>query len=323
MRIGERGAVARERRRGIDDERGQVVFFVITLLLTMILISAAAINIGQAVNRRLMLQVLADAGAFTGATEMARGLNTIARLNLRIQRDWAALTRATAGFTLAPCAIVDPALAIYPARRATWALMIRRLNVAYGIRAEQEARRVTRENAAQLFPREQGAIVRRAREGDPFLGLRRQRPAGRVVEISERRRPGVRPVANGTPAAPQVFALSPARTNPIFACTQPPLPAAPRRPRLAVWYEKTRTPEVGFVWVVTAPAVRARMFDSFFRAVVGRTAIPEMTAAAWAAPAGGEIRLAREQYRVRFRRVRELASSIVNRAIGRTQAVRH
>lgn len=310
-------------RPGLRDESGQVVFFVITIFLTLIVIAAASINIGQAVSRRLMLQVLADTGAFTGATEMARGLNTLANLNHRIQQDWARLTRATVGFTLAPCAVVDPALAIYQARRATWAAMMRRLNGAYGLRATAEARRVTASNARQLFPRESAQVVGLAREGAPGLGLIAQRPAGRVVPMSESRQPGVRPVRNGTPAAPDVFALSPARSNPFFSCTQPPLPISPRRPRLSLWYEKSRDPEVGFVWVVTAPAARARVFDSFFRAVVGRSGIPEMTAAAWAAPVGGEIRMGREQYRVKFRPLRELASSVFNAALARTQPVRH
>ena len=308
------------RHRDLRDERGQVVFFVITMFLTMILIAATAINIGQAVNRRLMLQILADTGAFTGASEMARGLNTLARLNKRIQRDWASLTQATVGFTIAPCAVVDPALALYRIRQTTWAQMMRQMNAVYGGRATSEARRVTRLNAAQLFPRERSRIAARAREGGG--GFRPQRPGGRVVPMSNRRQPGVRPVRNGTPAAPDVFALSPARTNPSFMCTQPPLPAVPRRPSLRVWYEKSLDPQVGFVWVVTAPATRARVFDRFF----GGRAIPEMTAAAWAAPVGGEIRMGRERYRVGFRRLRDMrpsVSSIFNRALGRNQRVRH
>jgi Flp pilus assembly protein TadG len=78
-------------RRSWQDERGQTFVFVLTILFALFLIVAMSVNIGQAVNRRIMLQIAADAGAFTGASEMARGMNTIAEVNLRIQRAWAAM----------------------------------------------------------------------------------------------------------------------------------------------------------------------------------------------------------------------------------------
>ena len=58
--------------------------------------------------------MIADTGAFTGATEMARGLNTLAKLNGKIQRAWSIMTFATAGFTVAPsCLASDAAVAGY------------------------------------------------------------------------------------------------------------------------------------------------------------------------------------------------------------------
>ena len=39
------------------------------------------VNVGQAINRRMALQIAADAGAWTGATNMAIGMNALADVN--------------------------------------------------------------------------------------------------------------------------------------------------------------------------------------------------------------------------------------------------
>ena len=56
-------------------DRGQSTAMIIVMLNVFILFVALVANVGQAVNRRVALQVVADAGAYTGATKMAEGLN--------------------------------------------------------------------------------------------------------------------------------------------------------------------------------------------------------------------------------------------------------
>ena len=139
----------------VRSERGQTFPFVVVLLFSLFIVAGVVINVGQAVNRRIFLQIAADAGAFTGATEMARGMNTIAQLNGTIQRAWASLTYTTAGFTVSPtCAASVPAVIAYKTVQGVTADLIRLVNLGYGRRARSEAERVTSYNAMDLFPDE-------------------------------------------------------------------------------------------------------------------------------------------------------------------------
>jgi len=310
-----RGAVVERRLRA---QHGQATVFTIVVFFTLLLLAATSINIGQAVTRRIMLQVVADAGAFTGATEMARGLNTLARINHRIQEDWGRLTTATLGFSEPPCAAALPAIASYRVSYLYWDSVFRGANALYSQRAAAEARRVTAANAAQLFPGESGPITRRAGEVDAALRVQRQHPAARLVTARE--------VPNFTRVAPDVAARSPGRRIVQFSCLQPPLPPLPVQATFSLWYEKLPRPIVGFAWVVKAPARAARLFDRFFSAGLGRPTIPEMTAVAWAKPVGGEIRRGRQLYRAKLMPLRALTPPLlqaVNPALRRTEAVRH
>ena len=113
-------------------EDGQAFVFVLTILFALLLLVATSVNIGQAVNRRILLQVVADAGAFTGATEMARGMNTIAEQNGRIQRAWATMVQATRFYELPPCGPNDQAVGAYGRAQGNLARVIRAVNAGYG-----------------------------------------------------------------------------------------------------------------------------------------------------------------------------------------------
>jgi hypothetical protein len=288
-------------------ERGQVFAFVATILFGMFLFAAASINIGQAVTRRILLQMTADAGAFTGATVMAQGLNTIAQQNLRIQRAWGAMATATAAFTLPPCLASDMGTAFYGVASGRLAYMIRRLNTAYGQRASAEARQVTEYNAVDLFPSERLAMG----ESHGPSGIRRQRPDGRLVDLEQ--------VPHGTMVAPGVASPTPGYRQWTWSCLSIPA-LEPRTGVFQLWYRAKRSSmPMAFVWTVTAPATSARAFDTFF----GPMAIPEMTAAAVARPVGGEIALGRSLYVAKMTPLRNVVARVYDSYFRRQRSVSH
>ena len=270
-----RGESTRLARR-LARETGQTFVFVLTMLFALLLVVATSINIGQAVNRRILLQVLADAGAFTGATEMARGMNTIAEQNGRIQRAWASLADATHSFTVPSCVPNDDATNAYGAARHNLGRAIEAINAGYGRRAVEQAERVTQFNAVDLFPRED------LRMSEGSAELAEQRAPGRVVTLEQ--------VPDGTVS--DLSGPYPGYSYRVWACRSGKV-VLPREASFDLWYRAPRdTMPVAFVWVVTAPARRARWFDRFF----GPYVIPEMSAAAVAKPVAGEIRQARARY---------------------------
>jgi Flp pilus assembly protein TadG len=286
------------------DERGQTLAFVMTTLLALTLVAGVSINIGQAVTRRVLLQMVADAGAFTGATVMARGMNTIAEQNLRIQKAWAVTADATLGFTAPPCIASDLATGAYAVVRTNVGRLIRALNEGYGQLAETEASRVTRYNAVDLFPSERLTMG----ESDSASGLVPQRPQGRLVNIEE--------VPGGT--RPAVPSLSPGFTNRAWTCWQGPL-VMPRSKAFGLWYRMTPSAPIQFLWVVTAPRTEARFFDRFF----GPRAIPEMTAAAVAKPVGGEIALGRAKYVAKMTPLRQIRGQVFDAVLRRVRTIHH
>ena len=276
----------------VRDERGQTFPFVVTLLLALFIVAGVVINVGQAVNRRIFLQIVADAGAFTGATEMARGMNTIADVNGKIQRAWGTLTFATMGFTVTPCAASDLAVAGYGTVAGASTTMINLVNQGYGERARAQAKRVTDYNVMDLFPGEEQLM--QAGESDADSGLKSPRPDKHLVDLME--------VPPGTP--PKAAAMSPARKRAAWTCVSPA--AQPRSAVFPLWFQKPPGKPIAFVWVVKAPARRARVFDAIF----GPDAIPAMTAAAAAKPVGGDIKEAKADYVAKFIPVRSLVGSI-------------
>lgn len=291
-------------RRLRHDERGQTLVFALTTLLALMLVAAAAVNIGQAVTRRMLLQVLADAGAYTGASVMARGMNTIANENRRIQQAWALTADATLGFTLPPCVASDTAIAAYGVAQSALARLIRALNEGYGARAASEAQRVTRYNAVDLFPGERLTMG----ESDADSGLNPQRPADRLTELEE--------VPDGTD--PAVSSLSPGSKLRAWACFG--LLVQPRVQTFDLWFQrKPDAPPTAFLWVVKAPRRQARFFDRFF----GPYAVPEMTAAAVAKPVGGEIRRGRAEYVAKLMPLRNVRARVFDAWFRRSRPIHH
>lgn len=93
-------------------ERGQVLPFVTVLLPVLMLFVALVVNVGQAINRRVALQFLADTGAFSAATAHAMVLNRMTEMNEYMQNLWSVYTWAKLGGTL-QCSVIDGADKIY------------------------------------------------------------------------------------------------------------------------------------------------------------------------------------------------------------------
>src|SRR4051795_7604155 len=77
-------------------QRGQSTALIITMLMVFVIFTSMVVNVGQAVNRKIALQLVADAGAFTGGTRMAEALNYISYANGVIQDWWRVTTDAWA-----------------------------------------------------------------------------------------------------------------------------------------------------------------------------------------------------------------------------------
>ena len=140
----------------LRDESGQTTIFVLCTFFTFFMFFALVANVGQAVNRRVMLQMVADAGAFSGAfsgaSAQAVGLNTISEFNQIIDTSWDITQGLMLYFTFQICGVDDVITTIYQVIEGIMSVMIRVTNHASGPWALMEAEMVTRENIADLFP---------------------------------------------------------------------------------------------------------------------------------------------------------------------------
>jgi hypothetical protein len=290
----------------LSDETGQTFVFVLTILFALLLLAATSVNIGQAVSRRILLQMLADAGAFTGATEMSRGMNTIAEQNGRIQEAWATLARATRYFGVPPCGASDQATGAYGRAQGELGRVIEAVNQGYGSRAAEEARAVTEFSARDLFPGESLEM------GESLPPLGPQRPAGRVVDLEQ--------VPDGTVS--ERSGGVPGRHWAVWSCytVKPKKAIWPRQGSFGLWYRAVQSSmPTSFVWVVSAPARQARLFDRFF----GPWAIPAMSAASVAKPIRGEIKEARARYVAKMVPLRELLRGVDDNVRRRWREIYH
>lgn len=282
-------------RSRVTCARGQSSVLAMTMLTVLFLFVALSVNIGQAVNRRMAAQLMADAGAYTGATNMAIGANNVARWNLDIQRAWSLLTWATGGFIVAPdCAINDQAVNAYNAFRRVTGLLLQVTNLGYVRVASQEARRTSRYNAYDLFPAEVERMDYREVDPRPDVRITARRnlapmpPDAGVFTLTQ--------VGGGARPRGGIPALSGARRSAVWLCIcqacPPPLRIQPRSASFDVWYRKADPGPNYFSFIVTAPRTSALLMDRFF----GGAAMPAIKAAAAAKPVGGSIERGEPRY---------------------------
>ena len=296
-------------------ESGQTVAMVLPMLFALVLFVSMVANIGQAVNRRIALQLVADAGAYTGASAMATGMNHLAYWNRQVQRMYVSASDVSFGFNFSPSCVLSVAaigsyglaygflMATYDNFSTPW---------ADGGLPQKEARRVSSYNISDLFPGEEVNDFSFSEEPSADGLFPGRLPLPGFVPVL--------PVTNGATAVPDDHdwegetgfehipntgdddeewegftqdwycwvegTIAPPRFQDLTMPTPPWLrifPNAGVRP----WM---------FSWEITAPATKALMFDNFF----GPNAIPEMKAVAAAQPVGGDIEEGLSRYRTRL-----------------------
>lgn len=284
-----------ERRQAWRSERGQSTAMIIVMLTVFMLFIALVANVGQAVNRRVALQVIADAGAYTGATKMAEGLNYIAWANGVIQDYWAFATdawlAATIG-TVADCDTYDSINSTFNSASDAMTAMIDVLNLTYGGVFQPigivhgEAKRVSDYNAGDLFPGEVSQLSYAEYDLSQETGF--ITPHRNFVNMMDLSR-----VDDGTDPQTSYPALPPLGGGSKQSYSQLCLKTVGliKVPIVKswdwnVWWKKTDSDTKYFAWIVTAPPARLMIFDSFF----GPNGLPQMKAAAAARPVGGSIK---------------------------------
>lgn len=278
-------------------DRGQSMAMVIVMLTVFMLFVALVANVGQAVNRRVALQVIADSGAYTGATKMAEGLNYMAWANGVIQDYWRfatdAWTAATIG-TLADCSTYDEINNTFNGGSDAMTLAIQALNVSYGgalnpvSLVHGEAKRVSDYNAGDLFPGEQSQLSYAEYDFSPETGvIIPHRDLVMLMDI-DRVPDGTDPQTSIPEIPPNIFLGPSSVQHNTQLCLQQVGPIKVPVVRSWNWnqfWKKSSSETKYFAWIATAPASRLMIFDAFF----GPNGMPQMKAAAAARPVGGSI----------------------------------
>lgn len=283
--------------------RGQSTALIVTMLWVFVLFVGMVGVVGQAVNRRIALQIVADSGAWTAATVMATGMNHLAYWNRQIQRAWGRLTLGTAGFfvpfSLSECISGWAMVGDYYAVQAAFA-------DAYGQFTYQVnfwPRNTSDFNARELFPGETLSYA----QTDGSIGLIQGTvPPWILIGPVEN---GSEPDVGGHPWAVETpWDLFPPLRYPIksmtglrnrfgtlsWTCYTPPVTVSTVTMYVLPWWKLQRIGgrEYYFSWRVEAPAKKAMMFDWFF----GPNTIPAMKAVAVAKPVGGNIQKGESEY---------------------------
>ncbi len=276
----------------MTSERGQTTPFFLCFLVVMTMFVGLVVNIGQAVNRRMALQIAADAGAWTGATNMAIGLNALADVN-----QWRHDIRPIVDpglYVAGPLGLDDVVKTIWQIGTAIINGVDAAIQVGYAKKPYDEAARVTWYNTQDLFPGEQ----LRWYEGFRPFGF-----GGEDDDTASNEMPFIKSRPTACWEQPFPFAnlplpclteLEPLDASITYMGWCGPFPC-PKTFDYTKWWEKTSTDV--FVWVVEAPETRP-LFNPF--GLFGEDAIPKMRAAAAAKPAGGTIESGDSEYRVKM-----------------------
>lgn len=133
-------------------ERGQTTLFFIAAFWTLFLFLAFIVNLGQAINRRTILQMIADSGAWTGATRQAQVLNSLYETNWA--EKWFVFTPTqilTVSFTVTLDYLADIADPLWKVGNGIYKVVFKALNMTGNVQAVEEAREVTKKNGDQLL----------------------------------------------------------------------------------------------------------------------------------------------------------------------------
>lgn len=291
----------RRRLRALAAARaGQTTPFFLCFLAVMLLFLALVINLGQAVNRRMALQIIADSGAWAGATDVAIGLNKLSELNGYRHDIWPI---ASVGMPIfGPIQRLDKTVhEVWNAITTVINVLDMAVNVGFTKRAYDSARHASIYNLNDLFPGELYTSFRMD-EGmsDTFGGisdaempLLKSRQTVCYAHLDDTVDPP------GLPAYPCLIPEEAVEETLVYVGCEffgPFYVCYPVFWTLTKWYKRDDNDTATFVWVVQAPPV-----DPFFNPFNLFTgAIPSMTAAAAARPVGGNFEEGDDDYRVRM-----------------------
>ena len=295
---------------GHRSEAGQTTALVCAMLFTLAMFVALVVNVGQLVNRRVALQLVADAGAWSGATVQAVQLNHYAFWSRLVQNAYKNASGISFGFRASECwSGVGAVSMFYYAQSGMLRAGYRFYGQAYG-----EAQRHSFFNIDDLFPGERSnfAFSTIAGPSDGTVGAplngnivpvplrrgerlytgdhawRRETPGQLATEFSVRftgRLPWAVSSAGSGSENWQCGTLIPPTSFRIYMAG----PAGYKLQRLGQPYL--------FVWKVSERRpTRALFFDRFF----GPNAVPAMTAVAVAKAVGGDVHRGRSRYRAKM-----------------------
>jgi hypothetical protein len=238
-------------RRG---ERGQTTIFFVAAFWTLFLFLAFVVNLGQAINRRVLLQMVADAGAWTGAAKQAQVLNSLSDLN-DYEKNFI--------YTPAQILSVNWTVTIEPAgeiANTLWSIGNMIYKIAFKLRnqlgnmeAVSAAIAVTQKNNDSLFPND---------------SLDYPKPAAAYALTELIKTKAVEKMAGSSTEFVGLYWIGANTYNPDLS---------------EVWYiADSNHKKVNFLWWVKAPETGGPVLPTIFR-------IPAMTAVALAKPTNGSL----------------------------------
>ena len=268
--------------RDLRSESGQTTLFVLCSFMVFFMFFALVANVGQAVNRRVMLQMVADAGAFSGASAQATAMNTISEFNQIIDTAWYVTQALMLYFTFQICGVDDAITGIYRIIETVMSIMIRVTNHAGGVWSLMEAEMVTRQNIHDLFP--DGTVH------SPLESF------GSLLSSPSSAATGVSHIANMQKAWPALFGgfalvqLDQETVTKNWICYTPPFSLSSKSGSFNLPWKKKNSDEVTrFYWWVTADPVDALVLPKKPWMPFGFPQVPAMTAVALAKPVGGDV----------------------------------
>ncbi len=291
-------------------ESGQSTVLVTASLFTLAMFVALVVDVGQMVNRRVALQLVADAGAFTGATVQAVQLNHYAFWSRLVQNAYKNASGISLGFRFSECWSGVGAVSLFYYANSGMARAI----INFTNKAFDEARSHSDYNIDDLFPGERnnfGYSTNALAEGGATDPLR-----GNIIVIPLRR--GDRLFTGDHAWSREIFtqmaiefsvkftgrlpwAVSRAGSgNESWQCATILPPTSFRIPMIGPpGWKLQRIPPwpYRFVWKVTERRpTRALFFDRVF----GPNTVPAMTAVATAKAVGGNVHEGLSRYRAKM-----------------------
>ena len=293
-----------------QSETGQTTVLVCAMLFTLTMFVALVVNVGQMVNRRVALQLIADAGAWSGATVQAAELNHYAFWSRMMQNAYVNASAVSFGFRFGECdSSVAAVLAYEYAQSGMYRAILNFYGKAYGAAYDNSMF-----NIDDLFPRERPNFSFATYAG-PDEGSVLAIPEGNIAPLpmtkGDKLYTGDHDWSNETITQPLIeigtkilskfpWAVSKAGSGyESWPCATllPPTAFTVYMPGPAGYkLQKLGQPWI-FVWRVKENrATRALFFDKF----LGPNAIPAMTAVAVAKAVGGNVQKGQSRYRAKM-----------------------